>query len=140
MNSNLVRAFWNFNRKVLNYSKNCSLHNTLIPNLVKPLMYYVVVLSIYLLLSIGKVEYICVCCETKSFLRISEGLHSLYCAWALKPNLTEYNALQRCILIRFRPMIIHLPFLFNLFASGSQYQTKIMSKLIQHLVLIAMNR
>ena len=35
----LVRAFWNFKLKVLKYSKNCSLHNTLIPNLVKPLMY-----------------------------------------------------------------------------------------------------
>ena len=35
----LVRAFWNFKCKVLKYSRNCSLHNTLIPNLVKPLMY-----------------------------------------------------------------------------------------------------
>ena len=35
----LVRAFWNFKCKVLKYSKNYSLHNTLIPNLVKPLMY-----------------------------------------------------------------------------------------------------
>ena len=35
----LVRAFWNFKRKVLKYSRNCSLHNTLIPNLVKPLIY-----------------------------------------------------------------------------------------------------
>ena len=33
----LVRAFWNFKCKVLKYSKTCSLHNTLIPNLVKPL-------------------------------------------------------------------------------------------------------
>ena len=35
----LVRAFWNFKCKVLKYSRNCSLHNTLIPNLVKPLKY-----------------------------------------------------------------------------------------------------
>ena len=35
----LIRAFWNFKRKVLKYSRNCSLHSTLIPNLVKPLMY-----------------------------------------------------------------------------------------------------
>jgi hypothetical protein len=28
----LVRAFWNFKLKVLKYSRNCSLHNTLIPN------------------------------------------------------------------------------------------------------------
>ena len=35
----LVRAFWNFKLKVLKYSRNCSLHNTLIPNLVKPLTY-----------------------------------------------------------------------------------------------------
>ena len=35
----LVRTFWNFKCKVLKYSRNCSLHNTLIPNLVKPLMY-----------------------------------------------------------------------------------------------------
>ena len=27
----LVRAFWNFNLKVLKYSRSCSLHNTLIP-------------------------------------------------------------------------------------------------------------
>ena len=27
----LVRAFWNFKLKVLKYSRNCSLHNTLIP-------------------------------------------------------------------------------------------------------------
>ena len=27
----LVRAFWNFKRKVLKYPRNCSLHNTLIP-------------------------------------------------------------------------------------------------------------
>ena len=33
----LVRAFWNFKCKVLKYSRTCSLHNTLIPNLVKPL-------------------------------------------------------------------------------------------------------
>ena len=33
----LVRAFGNFKRKFLKYSRNCSLHNTLIPNLVKPL-------------------------------------------------------------------------------------------------------
>ena len=39
----LVRAFWNFKLKVLKYSRNCSLHATLIPNLVKPLsMYYVI--------------------------------------------------------------------------------------------------
>ena len=37
--SMLVRGFWNFKRKVLKYSRNCSLHNTLIPNLVKSLMY-----------------------------------------------------------------------------------------------------
>ena len=35
----LVWAFWNFECKVLKYSRTCSLHNTLIPNLVKPLMY-----------------------------------------------------------------------------------------------------
>ena len=35
----LVRAFWIFFLKVLKYSRNCSLHNTLIPNLVKPLIY-----------------------------------------------------------------------------------------------------
>ena len=35
----LVRAFWNFKCKVLKYSRNCSHHNTLIPNLVKPLNY-----------------------------------------------------------------------------------------------------
>ena len=35
----LVRAFWNFKLKVLKYSRNCSFHNTLIPNLVKPLKY-----------------------------------------------------------------------------------------------------
>ena len=34
----LVWAFWNFKHKVLKYSRNCSLHNTLIPNLVKPLI------------------------------------------------------------------------------------------------------
>ena len=28
---------WNFKRKVLKYSRNCSLHNTLIPNVMKPL-------------------------------------------------------------------------------------------------------
>ena len=33
----LVQAFWNFKLKVLKYSRNCRLHNTLIPNLVKPL-------------------------------------------------------------------------------------------------------
>ena len=27
----LVRAFWNFKLKVLKYTRNCSLHNTLIP-------------------------------------------------------------------------------------------------------------
>ena len=32
----LVRAFWHFKHRVLKYSKNCSLHNTLIPNFVKP--------------------------------------------------------------------------------------------------------
>ena len=37
----LVRAFWNFKRKVLKYPRNCSLHNTLISNLVKPLIYIV---------------------------------------------------------------------------------------------------
>ena len=37
--SMFVRAFWNFKRKVLKYSRNCSLHNILIPNLVKPLKY-----------------------------------------------------------------------------------------------------
>ena len=35
----LVRAFWNFKRKVLKYSRNCSFHNTLISNFVKPLTY-----------------------------------------------------------------------------------------------------
>ena len=35
----LVRAFWNFKLKVLKYSRNYSLHNTLIPNFLKPLMY-----------------------------------------------------------------------------------------------------
>ena len=35
----LVRAFWNFKCKILKYSRTCSLHNTLIPNLVKPLMF-----------------------------------------------------------------------------------------------------
>ena len=35
----LVRAFWNFKLKVLKYPRNCSLHNTLIPNLVKLLNY-----------------------------------------------------------------------------------------------------
>ena len=34
----LVWAFWNCKFKVLNYSRNCSLHATLIPNLAKPLM------------------------------------------------------------------------------------------------------
>ena len=34
-----VRTFWNFKLKVLNYSRNCSLHATLIPNSVKPLTY-----------------------------------------------------------------------------------------------------
>jgi hypothetical protein len=34
----LVRAIWNFKLKVLKYSRNCSLHNTLIPNLVKLLI------------------------------------------------------------------------------------------------------
>ena len=33
----LVPAFWNFKLKVLKYPKNCRLHATLIPNLVKPL-------------------------------------------------------------------------------------------------------
>ena len=33
----LVGAFWNFKRKVLKYNRNCSF-DTLIPNLVKPLM------------------------------------------------------------------------------------------------------
>ena len=32
-----VRALWNFKLKVLKYSRNCRFHNTLIPNLVKPL-------------------------------------------------------------------------------------------------------
>ena len=35
---NLVRAFWNFKRKVLKYPRNCRPHATLIPNLVKPLI------------------------------------------------------------------------------------------------------
>ena len=35
----LVWTFWNFKLKVLNYSRNCILHATLIPNLVKPLLY-----------------------------------------------------------------------------------------------------
>ena len=35
----LVRTFWNFKLKVLKYSRNCSLHATLIPNLLKPLIY-----------------------------------------------------------------------------------------------------
>ena len=34
----LVRAFWNFKCKVLKYPRNCSLHNTLIPNFGKPLI------------------------------------------------------------------------------------------------------
>ena len=34
----LVRAFRNFKLKVLKYPRNSSLHNTLIPNLVKPLI------------------------------------------------------------------------------------------------------
>ena len=34
----LVRAFWNFKCKVLKYSRNCIIHYTLIPNLVKPLI------------------------------------------------------------------------------------------------------
>ena len=38
-NSILVRAFWNFKCKILKYSRTCSLHNTLIPNLVKPLIF-----------------------------------------------------------------------------------------------------
>ena len=33
----LVQAFWNFKVKVLIYSRNCCLHNTFIPNLMKPL-------------------------------------------------------------------------------------------------------
>ena len=39
--SMLVRAFWNFKLKVLNYPRNCIFHNILIPNSVKPLMYIV---------------------------------------------------------------------------------------------------
>ena len=39
----LVRTFWNFKLKVLKYSRNCSLHATLIPNLVKPLIYIYVI-------------------------------------------------------------------------------------------------
>ena len=35
----LVRAFWNFKFKVLKQPRNCNLHATWIPNLVKPLMY-----------------------------------------------------------------------------------------------------
>ena len=35
----LVWAFWNFKCQVLKYFRTCSLHNTLIPNLVKPLLY-----------------------------------------------------------------------------------------------------
>ena len=35
----LVRVFWNFKLKVLKYPRNCRLHATLIPNLVKPLTY-----------------------------------------------------------------------------------------------------
>ena len=35
----LVGTFWNFKFEVLNYSRNCSFHATLIPNLVKPLNY-----------------------------------------------------------------------------------------------------
>ena len=38
----LVRAFWNSKCKVLKYSRTCSLHNTLIPNLVKPLEYILI--------------------------------------------------------------------------------------------------
>ena len=34
-----VRAFWNFEFKVLKYPRNCRLHATLIQNLVKPLKY-----------------------------------------------------------------------------------------------------
>ena len=37
--STLVRAFWNFKLEVLKYPRNCSLQSTLIPNLVKPLLY-----------------------------------------------------------------------------------------------------
>ena len=33
-----LSQFWSFKLKVLKYSWNCSLHNTLIPNLVKPLI------------------------------------------------------------------------------------------------------
>ena len=34
-----LSQFWNFKLKVLEYSRNCSLHATLIPTLVKPLLY-----------------------------------------------------------------------------------------------------
>ena len=37
LSSILVRAFWNFQLKILKYPRNYGLHNTLIPNLVKPL-------------------------------------------------------------------------------------------------------
>ena len=44
-NSILVRAFWNFKLKVLLYLRNCRLHATLIPNLVKPLWVLTYVLA-----------------------------------------------------------------------------------------------
>ena len=37
----LIRAFWNLKLKVLKYPRNCRLHATLIPNLVKPLNIYI---------------------------------------------------------------------------------------------------
>ena len=42
---NWVGTFSNLKLKVLNYSKNCSLHATLIPNLVKPLTYVLTKIS-----------------------------------------------------------------------------------------------
>ena len=44
----LIRAFWNFQCKVQKYSKTCSLHNTLIPNLVKPLTYLLIIYALEL--------------------------------------------------------------------------------------------
>ena len=49
--STLVRAFWNFKCKVLKYSRTYSLHNSLIPNLVKPLMYKIFQTKLYFYLS-----------------------------------------------------------------------------------------
>ena len=85
----LVRAFWNFKRKFLKYSRNCSLHSTLIPNLVKPLM-YVVRCTLYILvyqgMGISKLPkrlpvFLVKCKITKNWLSIIIASGDLLLGW-----------------------------------------------------------